>query len=92
MKPKKIKRVKVKENDTKSMCLICRDDTNMKVSCNHYYHEECINEWLKKSNNELCPYCRKQLELKISRRIIIDWQYISKKQKLSEEFIQRISR
>ena len=40
------------------MCLICRDDTNMKVSCDHYYHEECINEWLKISDNVLCPYCR----------------------------------
>ena len=68
------KHVNIQENNTKSMCLIC-DDTNMKISCNHYYHEECINEWLKKSEFE-CPYCRKQLELKINGRIIIDWEYI----------------
>ena len=80
------KHVNIQEDNTKSMCLICRDDTNMKVSCDHYYHEECINEWLKKSNNELCPYCRKQLE--INGIIIIDWHYISWNQTLSEEFIR----
>ena len=31
------KHVNIQENNTKDMCLICRDDTNMKVSCNHYY-------------------------------------------------------
>ena len=49
----------VKENN---MCLICRDETNTKISCNHDFHEECINRWIRESNNNLCPYCRKEIE------------------------------
>ena len=86
-----IKCVKVNENenDIKGMCLICRDDTKMKVSCNHYFHEECINEWIKRSDNELCPYCRKVIEFKITNTINeINWERISNYQKLSEKFIR----
>ena len=50
----------VKEN---SMCLICRDETNTKISCNHDFHEDCINRWIRESNNNLCPYCRKEIEI-----------------------------
>ena len=71
----------VKENN---MCLICRDETNTKISCNHDFHEECINRWIRESNNNLCPYCRKEIEIEKIKIISIDWENISRYQKLSE--------
>lgn len=43
-------------------CHICLDDFNVKESitqlqCNHYYHKECIKEWLTKQSSK-CPICR----------------------------------
>ena len=51
----------VEDND---MCFICQDEINTKISCNHYFHEECTNRWIEESNNNTCPYCRKHLNLK----------------------------
>lgn len=31
------------------------------ISCNHYFHKKCINEWLKIQNN--CPLCRKKCKI-----------------------------
>ena len=76
----------VKENN---MCLICRDETNTKISCNHDFHEECINRWIRESNNNICPYCRKEIEIEKIKIISIDWENISRYQKLSEEFIEK---
>ena len=42
-------------------CSICYEliDTNNNqiLKCNHVFHKECINKWLKKNNK--CPICRK---------------------------------
>ena len=41
-------------------CSICLDDIEEEVAilkCNHFFHKECISEWLSRSNT--CPYCRK---------------------------------
>jgi len=44
------------------ICSICCDVCNesdllvVKLECGHYYHKECINEWLRVHNT--CPYCR----------------------------------
>ena len=84
----------VKENN---MCLICRDETNTKISCNHDFHEECINRWIRESNNNLCPYCRKEIEIEKIKIISIDWENLFQdkvhwkniSQKLSEEFIEK---
>ena len=75
----------VKENN---MCLICRDETNTKISCNHDFHEECINKWIRESNNNLCPYCKKEIE--IEKKINQDWENISEEQKLTEELIEKL--
>ena len=89
MKTKEIKYIKVKENDIKDKCLICFDDAKTKINCNHYFHEECITKWFKKSSSKLCPYCRKVIEFEITDITNeIDWIHISR-QKLSEEFIKK---
>ena len=44
---------------SEEICSICLDklDSDIKIiSCNHKFHEKCIDEWFKKSNK--CPYCR----------------------------------
>lgn len=47
-----------------SECSICLGDLEpgenaVRLHCSHLYHEECITEWLKKSNE--CPVCRFEL-------------------------------
>ncbi|KAL4592750.1 hypothetical protein LXL04_005754 [Taraxacum kok-saghyz] len=48
--------------DDYSTCVICLSDYKPKESlrtipkCNHYFHSECIDEWL--TMNETCPVCR----------------------------------
>ena len=44
------------------ICPICLDDNNLDISidkCKHWYHKECIYNWLKESNS--CPLCREKL-------------------------------
>lgn len=61
-KNNKIKKSKIKDNELLlSECAICLDNYNIGdkisiLSCDHYYHTECLNEWLKKK--EECPLCR----------------------------------
>ncbi len=45
-------------------CAICMEDFNLndeakRLPCKHYFHESCINEWLKLHGT--CPVCRKNL-------------------------------
>ncbi len=39
-------------------CSICWEkiDTEYKTTCNHLFHKNCVDEWLK--NNNTCPICR----------------------------------
>ncbi len=41
-------------------CCICYEDCDLKsitvLECGHYYHKECIRNWL--LNNSTCPCCR----------------------------------
>ena len=45
-------------NTTCPICLMEFEDNNTvsKLSCNHIYHPDCINEWI--NENEICPICR----------------------------------
>jgi hypothetical protein len=58
---KKIKR-KIKDDELLlTECIIClenykKGDKISILSCDHYYHTDCLNEWLNKK--EECPLCR----------------------------------
>ncbi|OEU14457.1 hypothetical protein FRACYDRAFT_165323, partial [Fragilariopsis cylindrus CCMP1102] len=48
---------------TDNLCSICLcelvdGDIVGDIPCNHYFHKDCLKEWLMKSN--LCPFCRKE--------------------------------
>jgi hypothetical protein len=49
---------------TKEKCLICHfpiEQNELVLTCNHYYHSQCLN---KKTNNIKCPYCEKNVKVK----------------------------
>ena len=52
------------ENENE-ICCICYDHINDNVhillECNHRYHLNCINEWIKRENT--CPLCKKNITL-----------------------------
>lgn len=58
----KIKKIKIKDDELLlNECIIClenykKNDEISILSCDHYYHTKCLNEWLKKK--EECPLCR----------------------------------
>lgn len=61
-------RIKVSANDIEknesNECSICLDELilgqpALRIPCGHLYHEDCVNDWLKKSNE--CPVCRFEL-------------------------------
>lgn len=50
-------------------CTIClsKIEIPFKTKCNHFFHKECLNDWLKIKKN--CPNCRKSIQyLKIERK------------------------
>ena len=54
------------EKETEKICSICLEELKInpttKLSCNHYFHNNCINLWKEKKN--ICPICRKPIETK----------------------------
>lgn len=46
-------------------CIICLEPLISSdfclLSCNHYYHEKCIQEWYKKK--QFCPLCSRKIIL-----------------------------
>uniref|UniRef100_A0A6C0HWG6 RING-type domain-containing protein n=1 Tax=viral metagenome TaxID=1070528 RepID=A0A6C0HWG6_9ZZZZ len=47
------------DNSYCSVCLSSLINDISKLSCNHSFHEKCINEWLKEKNT--CPLCRSSI-------------------------------
>lgn len=62
---KKIKNRKIKEDELLlTECIICLENYKIGdkisiLSCEHFYHKKCLNEWLKKK--EECPLCRVEI-------------------------------
>lgn len=60
----KLNTIKVKETlvDKCSICMTSIDmgDTMLDIECKHYFHKECLTEYLKKYNH-ICPVCRKEI-------------------------------
>jgi len=65
-----IKNIKIKEytlnenNHDNERCPICLEDYNIgdilnELICNHFYHKNCINNWIISNNN--CPICRSSI-------------------------------
>ena len=73
MKEKEIARMKVckfqelsqedqEQDENCPMCMdvFAKDEDIMQVTCGHVFHNDCVKEWLKKSNT--CPKCRFKIE------------------------------
>lgn len=65
---KSLAKIKVTKHDIEANesteCSICLDDLVVgqpatRIPCGHLYHEDCVKDWLKKSNE--CPVCRYEL-------------------------------
>jgi len=56
--------IQFKNNLYQNECTICLENFNeneilYELSCKHYYHKDCIDDWLSKKNT--CPLCRLNL-------------------------------
>ena len=57
------------DQSSKEKCLICHlpiENDELILSCNHYYHSNCLN---KTTNKVKCPYCQRIASIK-SNKII----------------------
>ncbi|EAS04868.4 zinc finger, C3HC4 type (RING finger) protein (macronuclear) [Tetrahymena thermophila SB210] len=73
MKPEDINKIKeirydkLRMKDQSALCSICQCDfeNNEKVKelnpCKHFYHPDCINQWLKNEKN--CPVCKQFIQV-----------------------------
>ena len=53
--------IDIEDEDLCSICLSNFDDKDVKIlKCNHFFHNECIIEWLKVK--EICPNCKVNLK------------------------------
>ena len=43
-----------------SICCDKVDKNSIKLKCNHYYHKDCIKEWLCNYSNK-CPNCKDEV-------------------------------
>ena len=51
-------------DDSLHKCLVCQceyetDETLRRLPCSHYFHQNCVDFWLK--TKDFCPYCRKSI-------------------------------
>jgi len=57
------------DESQKEECCICMDDIDCdvyKTKCNHHFHKECMESWLK--NSSTCPICRSQVGSKVVKQ------------------------
>ena len=52
------------DDDSLQRCLVCQccyeeGDCIRKLPCNHYFHKECVDQWL--HSKDFCPYCRQSI-------------------------------
>ena len=64
--------MKIDKSVYQDSCVICindfkRNETILKLHCNHIFHENCIEEWLQIKME--CPICRKIINYKL-------WQWL----------------
>lgn len=57
------------KNKCLQSCLICMEQFEKKdvvrmLTCNHYYHTECVDGWLENMSAR-CPYCRKMMKMDV---------------------------
>ena len=63
------KRESPREKKDEQVCAICtqsllsNDETIVKTTCGHYFHNECLATWFKGRHYD-CPYCRQQFTRK----------------------------
>ena len=48
------------KSDKKDICSICLEKADHRLTCNHFFHPNCIEPWRKETNS--CPTCRKPIE------------------------------
>ena len=55
-------------NIQRESCAICfeNDKQMVQLSCNLYFHRNCVKAWLNKHHT--CPLCRKRTTIKLSRK------------------------
>lgn len=58
--------INTNNQDECSICLApIKKNKKNELNCNHIFHNNCINEWLKKNNS--CPLCRTQIKQKLPK-------------------------
>jgi E3 ubiquitin-protein ligase BIG BROTHER-like protein len=53
-----------KEGEEEEQCAVCRiefegEDEVTKLPCGHYYHPECVGQWLQQK--KICPQCSREI-------------------------------
>ena len=51
-----------REHGLNLSCLYCNElfkenQLVRKTACNHYFHKKCIDSWILKNNQSICPHC-----------------------------------
>ena len=57
--------IDIKTTDEEVLCVICQENIEKnevirKIKCNHYFHVDCIDQWL--VNHKTCPTCKFRFE------------------------------
>lgn len=64
------------DQSSKEKCLICHlpiENDELILSCNHYYHSNCLN---KTTNKIKCPYCQRLVSIKPNKIIQEDYKVL----------------